>query len=700
VLSDINFSYPTWFLTLCLLLGLAYAAALYYRDRRFDESPRWSTWLMAALRTLAVTSIATLLLSPMIKTITEEIKQPIVVIANDASQSVTSGMTAAKVDALKTNLDQLSDQLGASYEVKQITIGDEISEGKLDSFDAKITNLSSALTYIDDNYGDQNLGAIIMSTDGIYNEGKNPLYTNTNITAPLYIVAQGDTSVRRDVSVKNIFANKIAYLGDKFSIQIDISSDNAAGTATNLVVRKTTDGQNTKLHSENIRINSDNFFTTKEIIITADQPGVNKYRIALSPISNEVSTANNYKDIYVEILDARQKILLLANAPHPDLSALKSIISKNKNYEAVIKLMQDGDVKVQDYNMVVLHNLPSSKYNISDIKKAMDARRMPRLYLVGAQTNAAALNEEQSIINLKANGQSLEDVQAAVATNFNSFTISDALRRTLPAFPALVTPFGEYSDPLGSNVLLRQTIKDINTQYPLLSFSDKNGYKSAVFVGEGIWKWRLYNFVQAQNYDLIEELVNKTIQFVSTKEDKRKFRAASSKNIYKENEDVLFDAQLYNDNYEMVNEPDVFISVRNKENKEYKYTLSRTNNYYTLNANLLPTGKYSFEATTNFNGQALSQKGYFSVQDIQLELYDLTARHGLLRSLSNIYGGKVVLPQEAESIIAGLTGDNKLKPTVYPTSKTKSVINFTWLFWILLALLAGEWFLRRYMGNY
>ena len=150
----------------------------------------------------------------------------------------------------------------------------------------------------------------------------------------------------------------------------------------------------------------------------------------------------------------------------------------------------------------------------------------------------------------------------------------------------------------------------------------------------------------------------------------------------------------------MVNEPDVFLSIRNKENKEYKFTFSRSNNYYTLNANLLPTGKYSFEATTNFNGQALSQKGYFSVQDIQLELYDLTARHSLLRSLSSKYGGTVVLPKETENIVLELTGDNKLKPTIYPTSKTKSVINFTWIFWILLSLLAGEWFIRRYMGNY
>jgi len=294
--------------------------------------------------------------------------------------------------------------------------------------------------------------------------------------------------------------------------------------------------------------------------------------------------------------------------------------------------------------MVILHNLPSNGVDIAPVLSEMNRKRMPRLYIVGSQTDLNQINSAQEIISVTGNGKNLEDVQASVVTNFNSFTLSDQLIRSIKGFPALVAPFGEYKDPLGSNVLLKQRIKDIDTPYPLLSFREGGGFKTGVFVGEGVWKWRLFNFIQTENYDMIEELINKTVQYVSTKEDKRKFRASASKNLYKENEDILFDAQLYNDNYEMVNEPDVFVVVKNRDNKEFKFTASRTNNYYTLNANLLPPGKYSYEANTNFNGDALSQKGYFSVQDIQLELYDLTARHGLLKSLSNKYGGEVVLP--------------------------------------------------------
>ena len=259
---------------------------------------------------------------------------------------------------------------------------------------------------------------------------------------------------------------------------------------------------------------------------------------------------------------------------------------------------------------------------------------------------------------------------------------------------------GQYSSPNGSNVLLKQNIKKIPTNYPLLSFKDKDGFRTGVWVGEGIWKWRLFDYLQHNNYEVVTELVNKSIQFLSTKEDKRKFRVSTSKNLYKENEQISFDGQLYNDNYEMINEPDVFLAIINQEGKEFKYAYSRSNNFYTLNIGMLPAGKYRYVANTNFGGAAMEQKGSFSVQNIQLELYDLSARHDLLRALSEKYGGELVPAGSGSSIAEKVLSNSMIKPVVYQSTETKSVINFKWLFGLILLLLSLEWFLRRYLGSY
>lgn len=700
MINEISFQYPSWYIIFCLLLGLLYALALYYKDSKFTESPSWSRWLMGILRFLSVAGISMLLLSPLVKSITEDVKQPIVVMAEDGSQSIVANLNEEEIAAKKNELNQIADQLAEKYEVKRLVIGDNITNGFLDSFGSKVTNLSESLEFIYDNYGDQNLGAIIMSTDGIYNEGKNPLYANVNLTAPLYIVAQGDTTIKKDVAIKNVFSNKIAYLGDKFSIQIDVSAKNCNGGSTNLSVSRTDNGNNKRLKSENLRINKEDYFTTKEIILDADKVGLNKYRIALSPVDGEVTKANNYKDIFVEVLDARQKILLLAHGAHPDLSAMKSIITSNKNYEVDIHYPEDTDLNVNKYDLVVLHNLPSDKYPIAVELSNINRKKTPRLFVVGAQSSLSLVNKAQDNIKIAGNSSSLEDIQADVVRSFNSFTVDDQLGADLKRFPPLVAPFGQYTSPSGANVLLKQNIKKIETDYPLLSFMEKSGIKTGVLVGEGIWKWRLFDYLQNENYDIVTSVVNKTIQFLSTKADKRKFRVSTSKNLYKENEQIAFDAQLYNDNYEMINEPDVFVTLTNSDKKDYKYTYSRSSNYYTLSVGMLPAGKYSYVAKTNYGGEALEQKGSFSVQNIQLELYDLTARHDLLRALTKKYGGEVFVSGQSNELANGILTNSKIKPIIYQSSDTKSVINFKWLFGLLMILLCLEWFLRRYMGSY
>ena len=233
-----------------------------------------------------------------------------------------------------------------------------------------------------------------------------------------------------------------------------------------------------------------------------------------------------------------------------------------------------------------------------------------------------------------------------------------------------------------------------------MAFGEKGGIKTTVFCGEGIWKWRLFDYLQHKNYDLTTELINKTIQVTSVKSDKRKFRANTSKNLYKENEAVLFDAQLYNDSYEMINEPDVKLVIKDESNKEYNYTFSKTQNYYSLNADLFTQGSYTYTASTTYNGKVLTVSGRFNVEAIQLEQYDLTARHGLLRELSSKYNGKMFYPSNMKELGDMVLANENIKPVLYESSSTQSIINLKWIFFLLLALLSVEWFLRRYFGNY
>jgi len=72
--------YPLWFLVFCVMAGFAYATALYIRDQK-NEFGNIAIWSMAILRGIAVALIAFLLLNPMLKSLSKQAEDPIVIFA-------------------------------------------------------------------------------------------------------------------------------------------------------------------------------------------------------------------------------------------------------------------------------------------------------------------------------------------------------------------------------------------------------------------------------------------------------------------------------------------------------------------------------------------------------------------------------------------------------------------------------------------
>lgn len=697
---ELTFQYPAWFLIFCVLLGAGCAALLYYRDNTFREQPRMVPVIMAILRFLAVTLLAILLLSPLLKSLLVETKKPVVVLAQDVSESVATDLNGAALEAYKQQWQALKEGLSTDYEVHELAFGDEVREQSDFQFGDKVTNISELLRGIYDLYGGQNLGAVVVASDGVYNEGSNPAYTDVPLSAPVYTVALGDTTPKKDLLVKRVFHNKIAYLGDKFTVQVDVAASNCTGQQTVLSVGKVVDGQTRNLQNIPVNISGNDFFITREIQLEADQPGVVEYVFSVTGLQGEATAVNNRKEIFMDILDARQKILLLANSPHPDLSAIRSTLEENKNYAVSLAYISDPGLDAGKYDFVILHNLPSSVNDISGVLKTLNDKRTPRLFIAGMQTGYSALSRAQGLISMQSDGKQSDDVQSVVNSKFAAFTIDEKLVENLPQFNPVTSAFGNFAATPQAQVLLNKRIGKIDTNQPLLALGETNGIKTGVFMGEGLWRWRLFDFLQHQNHELFNELIGKTVQYLSVKEDKRKFRVNQDKNIFKENEPVTFGAELYNANYELTNEPDVSISIKNRDGKEFTYTFNKVGKAYSLSAGILPVGAYTYKASTTFNGEALTYEGKFSVQAIQLELFETTASHSVLRGLSARFGGETVFPAQLASIGDKIRTNQTVKPVIYQTTSTNPLINLKWIFALLALLLSVEWFMRRYFGAY
>ena len=697
-MNNLTFEYPAWFLILCALAGVAVALLLYFRERTFTDQPRGVVWGMGVLRALGYSLLAALLLSPLLRYLQTDRQEPVVVLAQDVSESVA---LETDTSAYAANWRALRDELAARYQVVDYTFGADVRAGGPLSFTDKRTNLDAVLTEISDVYGTQNLGAVVLATDGIYNEGTNPAYRNFQLRAPVYTVGLGDTTRRRDLRVQRVFHNKIAYLDDRFSIQIDLSARNAAGSDTRLTVSRVGEGGGTPLHSERIAIDANDFFTTREVILDADRPGVQRYRISVTGISGEVSAANNRRDIFVDVLDARQKILLLAAAPHPDLTSLRQTLGKGQNNEVAIGYAGKFTGNVGDYDLVVLHQLPSAKQPVASVLDRLQSARVPTLFVLGEDAPSRSFNAAQDLLTLKTTaGTRGNSVSARMVPGFSLFTLSDELRQGLPQFPPLTAPFGEFTAGPGSATVVKQRIGRVDTDYPLIVVGESRGVRTGVIAGSGLWQWRLFDYLENGNHAFFDELVSQLTQYLTVQEDKRRFRVSLPENIFDENEAVRLDAELYNSSYELVNDPEANVTVTGPDGRDYPFTFTRTTNAYTLNAGTLPVGNYRYRATTTTGGETLAYDGRFSVQAVEVERYALEADHELLRQLSQRFGGELLFPAELTTLPARLEQGGTVRPVLFESVNTKSVVHLKWIFFVLLALFGAEWFMRRYFGGY
>lgn len=700
-MEGLSFEYPVWYLLFCLLLGAAYAGLLYYRDKSFGDQPAYLVWGMGVLRFLVVSLLAVLLLEPLLRSVVTTSRKPIVVMGRDASASISASMKPGELEDFSERWADLKMALSEKFEVVSYAFGTKVREDKDTSFADQATNISDFLAYVDGVYGGDRLGALVLASDGTFNQGSNPLYIRGGAAAPVFTVGLGDTTIKKDLILTNVFHNKIAYLGDRVSFQVDIAARNAAGSRTYLrVSRVDAEGKSSQLEETRLQIDKNDFFTTREVILEAAEAGVQRYRFALGSLSEEIGTANNSRDVFLDVLDARQQILVLAHAPHPDLTALRRSLEINKNYEVTVAYAKKFNGKLTDFDFVVLHQLPSRNNQVAGILQTLRDRNIPRLFILGQQSDINALNKVQQVVSFRADYRSYNEVQATVAENFNLFTLDAALKKDLPTFAPLVAPFGEFRAAEDAQVLLYQKIGKVNTEYPLVAFGKEGETRVGVLCAEGIWKWRLFDYLQHENQDIFRQFIQQSTQYLSVKEDKRKFRVSLPKAIFDENEGLKFGAELYNDNYERINEPEVNLLISDVGGKQYPFTFDKTAAAYVLETSAFPSGNYSFEASTNFNGNAYNYTGQFSVQPVQFEIYETRADHRLLNLLSSQSGGDLLTPESLDQLPGMLEGQSNLKPVLYQTVKTRSVIHLRLLFWLLLLLISGEWFMRRYFGSY
>ncbi|WP_449437826.1 hypothetical protein [Pedobacter steynii] len=392
--------------------------------------------------------------------------------------------------------------------------------------------------------------------------------------------------------------------------------------------------------------------------------------------------------------------MLASAGPHPDIAALKQAITVNKHYELKIALGDDLNViNPKDYSLIILYQLPDLQNDGEGFINKVQQSSVPIWYILGAQSNLYAFNKMQSAVNFNGNNNTLQEAFSMVNTGFTAFEMSASIDKEIEGFDPLQSPFGEVKINGTALVALKQRIGKIKTESPQLFFMSGEGKRAGYLIGEGIWRWRLAEAQNEQKLNTFNTLISNAVQYISAKDDKRKFKVYMAKNTFDENENVPINAVLYNDSYVAVNTPDVSIQLKNEEGKVYNFLFSRTETAYQLDAGMLPAGNYTYTATTTLGSKKYSAQGIFYVNTLVAEYQQTIANHQLLNTMALQTGGKMYMPQNLSFILNDIEKNEHVKTLSYEDRKYEELINFKWVFALIITMLTLEWFLRKRNGE-
>jgi len=688
--------YPSWFIILCVASGLIFSSALYVKDKLTADLHISIKILVAILRFLAITVLAFFLLEPLIKYAFIETEKPIVVIAQDNSESIKLKTDTTFLNGTyKKDILNLESSLAEKFEVVHLAFGAEVKDSKELTYSEKNTDYSQLLEEINSRYSNRNLGAVILSTDGIFTKGKNPVYSQKKLNVPVYTIALGDTTRFKDLLIEEVAHNRLAYLGNKFPLEIVVAANELNSRSTRLSITH----KGREVYSEPISIDTDDFLRISPAILEAKSPGLQKYSISLSAVEGEETITNNRTDIYIDILDSRQKVALITANPHPDIAALKSSIESNENYELEVINAADFNGSVKDYNLFIFHQMPSKGITGNNIISNAFSEQIPALFIWGTETDYDTFNSLDLGVALTKSTDQSDAVSGSLNSGFQVYKTEESFSSIIRKFPPLAAPFGKLESSPGLKTHLNKKIGPVVTNEPLFTFNEKNDVKFGVLTAEGIWRWRLFTHLETGSHEAFDKWFLKSIQYLANKADKSLFRVSGKSNL-DETQRILFNAEVYNESLEPLSDQEINLTVTDEKGNEYNYTFTQNGEAYRLDIGLLPSGNYSYVSEVTAAGKLLTKSGQFSVSSVLVEQLRTEADHTLLFNLSESTGGKLIAKENVSSLTEIISNNGEITAVDYEKKTLTDLINYHWLMYLLLGLLCLEWLLRKRNGVY
>ncbi len=708
----LDLSIPEWifFVIFWILIVLA---ILYY-TKTLPPLSQLRRIFLIILRSLVLIITVFLFLQPVVQFLFQSYRTPTIALLFDNSSSMSlEDRNGIRSDSVKYLLKTLNEKnIKDSLSLRKYKFDEDIGTLNNDSlqFSGEQTDISQALKTILDSLIQYNIQAIVLISDGQFNQGMNPLKDAKMSPIPIYSVPVGDSLPSKDIKISSIHMDRIAYSGEQVSVKVSIMQNGY--DKKNMMVRLF-EGKK-QIAAKATDLPTSGFEKEVEFSFETKQSGEFRYVVEIDQLESELTKQNNRSSFLLNVMKSRMKVLLFSGQPTFDQQMLSYVLhqlpkiqsktfTENNNGTFYESGFESIDTDSQD--VYIFMGYPTERSNpayIETLYSSINRKKIPIFINLTSRSSLRKLDElapllpftKESVIipqgnvnvSLTASGQ----LHPAVKVDDNPQKVLE-LWSDLPP----VVGFGsrlKYAD--GTQILLQREGKNKNNNQPLILVANRQGVKSFILAATNVGNWHFQLQDTPDKERFFQDFIERSLRWLVNKEDLQRIQIFPDQKIYHLGERIQFSGQVYDEFYRRVKDAEVKITIQGKDFQQSDL-LTVNGGIYFYRAVGVPPGVFQYQMTATRGEQLIGKvQGKLIVEELALESREKRADYSLMQQIAMDSGGDIWQVKKVVDRLNGLDIRKKLQiANIEYVVWTKSY----WLF-ISIFLLTVEWFLRKRWG--
>lgn len=607
-------------------------------------------------------------------------------------QSHTLNSINLGIDELKNQITENEVQLSPYLFAETIRESDARLDGS-----GFATDLGAVLQHIKDQ--ESELAGSIIITDGQVTQGIEPEQVITDVNTPIYFVGVGEISSFVDVSINSIDVPTVAIKGEMIEAKIGITVQGEKSGRVNVTLYS----GNKTIGSRFVSVHGNGATTDVKFRFKPETMGEQSYQVNVSSFKEEVNVHNNRQKFSITVLKDKYKVAVITGAPGYNTQVIKQILRKMDRIQIDHYLQYDTkfrpDIKSfweTPYDLIILDNFPIQTLSAAwqrIFAKKLVSQKSALAWIMGSDMNSKdaksmypffRISESKKLTDEDVSWYFTDEINAAILPGGKDRLFSSVDQSGLPP---LSIPFLMKSNSNSSRVLLSS-----GDEIPLLLLDDVEGLRTILWTSPELFKV-YYKMTGTSNTQLAQVLWSGLFSWAMRTQGDKDMYFRLNKEQYQQGELILISGNRLG---KLSNNAKAAITVYADERKVNSTQLHYSPVRERWEGQLWASspGEYTYELTFEDQTAVSTQSGSLTVLQSQIELNNVSLNQDLLSSLSVTNQGKYFSWGSRDKIsehIQNVSIDENRKVEIDLTKRT-------WVFILVLVLLAVEWGIRRKIG--